>query len=143
MLADDDGLVDGVLDGIFVHPLDAAAELGDAAPGLVDLFVGKRALHGEEDAADLRVRQTQLREHVQPRHGAGGHNVVALPAGADVFLRPGRHDLRLHTELRQQLLEPVHPLGEPESSSVSSIDGSAIFSGTPGKPAPQPMSMTR
>ena len=30
-----------------------------------------------------------------------------------------------------------------ESSSVSSIDGSAIFSGTPGKPAPQPMSMTR
>ena len=49
LFADDDGLMDGVLDGIFVHPLDAAAELGDAAPGLVDLFVGKRALHGEED----------------------------------------------------------------------------------------------
>ena len=30
-----------------------------------------------------------------------------------------------------------------ESRSVSSIDGSAIFSGTPGKPAPQPTSMTR
>ena len=30
-----------------------------------------------------------------------------------------------------------------ESRSVSSIDGSAIFSGTPGKPAPQPMSITR
>ena len=59
-----------VADAEELGDFDAAAELGDAAPGLVDLFVGKRALHGEEDAADLRVRQTQLREHVQPRHGA-------------------------------------------------------------------------
>ena len=104
--------MDRVRDGILVHADDPAAELRDAAPGLVHLLVGHRALHGEEIPADLHVRQTQLREDIEPRDGAGDGNVILLAAVSDVVLGPGRDDVRRNADSGQRLAQPRHALAE-------------------------------
>lgn len=101
-----------VLNGILVHLLDHSAQQRHGALCFFHLLARQRALHRQKRAAYLYIRQAELCEDIQPRHGAGRRNIILLPAGLDKFFRPGSDDLGLHAQLRQNFPQPCHALGQ-------------------------------
>ena len=101
-----------VADRVFCDALDLPAEPADGGRGLVGLLLCHRALHREKLSAHLHIWQTQLRQYIQPRNRAGDSRVVLLAASGNIFLRAPGDDLGVHTKLRQNGLQPAHPLAE-------------------------------
>ena len=135
----DAGAGDGVIKG-FLHP---AAQQLDAVGGVLQLLGAVGGFHGQEQPAHLDVGQTQLTQQAQVSHCAGGGKVEAVPKALDqgLLLRPGVDGPdALQTQLGAHLPSQSTRLFRL-SSRVTWRDGTRIFRGMPGKPAPVPTSM--